>query len=137
MQIHAPPCYAGPSKPWLVADGAFKVICVYLRRARAQRVPHLRASASKCRSVVALPLLPFRPNEDDGDIFAPRRETRNGNCELTTASHGGCTASHGVTRRETSKATADHGMRHGLNTDLHGTATSRRFWFQFNNKRLC
>ena len=54
-------------KSRLVAKGTVQVICVYLRRARA----HLRRSA--------FPLWLFRPNEDRGDIFAPRRETRKGN----------------------------------------------------------
>jgi hypothetical protein len=45
----------------LVEEATFKVICVNLRQARAQRAPHLRASASKS-------LLLFRPNADHGDI---------------------------------------------------------------------
>ena len=55
-------CHAVPSKSRLVAERTFKVICVYLRQAHAQRAPHLRASASQSVSAVALPA-----NQDHGD----------------------------------------------------------------------
>ena len=57
----------------LVEEGTFKVICAHLRRARAKRAPHLRASASKCLSAVVLP-----PQQ------RPRRETSKSNRELIT-----------------------------------------------------
>ena len=53
-------------------------ICVRRARSAPRISAHLRRSA--------FPLLLLGPNEDHGGIFAPGRETRNGNSQLTTAS---------------------------------------------------
>ena len=95
-------CYALPSNPGSWRKGLSKssaCICVGPARSAPRICAHLRRSA--------VPLLLFRPNEDHGDLFAPRRETRNGNCELTTAVARRPTAGYGV---KPAKATAYHGV---------------------------
>ena len=49
-----------------------------------------------------------------------------------TAHHGVNTAGHGV--KPGKQQPIDHGMCHGMNTDLHGRTTNRPFCFQFKKK---
>jgi hypothetical protein len=51
---------------------------------------------------------------------------------MTRRLHGVNTAGHGV--KPGKQQPIDHGMGHGMNTDLHGRTTNRPFCFQFNRK---
>jgi hypothetical protein len=102
------------------------VICVYLRQARAQRAPQLRASASQsvfrcCSS----------GKQDHGDSLAPTA----GNQAEQLIDHGVARREHGETRRATRKE--QQRIDHGISTDLHGGANTGRSAFQFKNKSLC